>query len=241
MNNFTKYTILLAATSLCGINAANAVEKGKFYASGSYGIGFADKFDYKEPELLDVRKPSNANVFGAAIGYGVTDNIRAELSYNGFHGMKYKSVKPDGVSDEGHVKTQNLSTEQNANAVFLSTFYDIKVNKLKNITPYVGAGIGLSRNKSGNMDFVEKVFNANNEMVETSEIVTENASKKTNSFAWHICTGVNYVVNDKIDLNLVNYKYANLGKAKTMQDENGDILTNKLRVHSINTGITFKF
>ena len=48
MNNFTKYTILMAATSLGAINAANAVEKGKFYASGSYGVGFADKFDYKD-------------------------------------------------------------------------------------------------------------------------------------------------------------------------------------------------
>ena len=62
MNRFIKYTVLLAATSLCGINAANAVEKGKFYASGSYGIGFADKFDYKDEDLA-VKKPSNANVF----------------------------------------------------------------------------------------------------------------------------------------------------------------------------------
>ena len=81
MNNFAKYTILLVATSLCTINDANAVEKGKFYASGSYGVGFADKFDYKDENgEVAVKKPSNANVFGAAIGYGVTDNIRAELS-----------------------------------------------------------------------------------------------------------------------------------------------------------------
>ena len=96
MNNLTKYTILMAATSLCTFNAANAVEKGKFYASGSYGVGFANKFDYKDEDgVLAVKKPSNANVFGLAVGYGVTDNIRAELSYNGFYGMKYEHLSKD--------------------------------------------------------------------------------------------------------------------------------------------------
>ena len=241
MNNFTKHTILLAAISLCGINAANAVEKGKFYASGSYGVGFADKFDYQDEDgELAVKKPSNANFFGAAIGYGVSDNIRAELSYNGFYGMKYKSVQNEKTRNNG-VNQDIWSTKQSANVAFVSAFYDIKFNKLKNITPFIGAGIGISQNKSGNMNVVDKTYGNNGQLTNESAVKTECASKKTNSFAWHVSTGVNYVVNDKIDLNLVNYKYANLGKAKTMQNGNGDILTNKLRVHSVSTGITFKF
>ena len=239
MNNFTKYTVLLAATSLCGINAANAVEKGKFYASGSYGVGFADKFDYKEPELLDVRKPSNANVFGAAVGYGVTDNIRAELSYNGFYGMKYKSVQNKKTEVNG-VNQDIWSTKQSANAAFVSAFYDIKFNKLKNITPFIGAGIGISQNKSGDMNIKTQKFDKDGKLIDGPETVLASSSKKVINFAWHVNTGVNYTVNDKIDLNLVNYKYANLGKAKTLENENG-ILTNKLRVHSVSTGITFKF
>jgi len=242
VNNFIKYTILMAATSLCGINAANAVEKGKFYASGSYGVGFADKFDYNEPELLDVRKPSNANVFGAAVGYGVTDNIRAELSYNGFYGMKYKSIgiKPNNEVS-GDIIQEINSTKQNANAAFVSVFYDIKVNKLKNITPYIGAGIGISQNKSEDMTTVFNTYNSSDSLTESEEEV-DYLSKKTNSFAWHFSAGVNYTVNDKIDLNLINYKYANLGKVKILsKNEEGAVLTNKLKLHTINTGITFKF
>ena len=78
MNRFIKYTVLLAATSLCAFNAANAVEKGKFHASGSYGSGFVEKFDYADADIA-VKNTNNADVFGVAIGYGVTDNIRAGL------------------------------------------------------------------------------------------------------------------------------------------------------------------
>ena len=213
----------------------------KFYTSDSYGPGFVDRFNHNKPRFFAwyIRKPSNAHVFSSAIGYGVSDNIRAELSYESFYGMKYKSVRAVALSDDGYVKTmQELSNKQRANAVFLSTFYDIKDNKLKKFTPYVGAGIGLSHNKSRNIDFVErarkrtvKVLN-NNKMVETSNVVTAN-------LAWHFSAGVNYVVNDKIDL-LFNYKYANLGKANTIPN-NGVFLTNKLRVHIVISGITFKF
>jgi opacity protein-like surface antigen len=147
MNNFTKYTILLAATSLCTINAANAVEKGKFYASGSYGVGFADKFDYKDKDgVLAVKKPSNANVFGAAIGYGVTDNIRAELSYNGFYGMKYKDKYTAPNQDvEGDTKF-DFSQKQTANTIFFNTYYETQ--KFSKIKPYIGGGIGVSVNKA---------------------------------------------------------------------------------------------
>jgi opacity protein-like surface antigen len=223
MNNFTKYTILLAATSLCTFNAANAVEKGKFYASGSYGVGFADKFDYKD-EGLAVKKPSNANVFGAAIGYGVTDNIRAELGYNGFYGMKYKFEDNDLVTH---------SQKVSADALFASAYYDI--SKFDKIKPYVAAGVGIANVKAGD-------FTTSNS-AETN-IDYKKQSKK--QFAWQLGTGVNYIVNDKIDLNLVNYRYSNLGKSvatATSEDQSdaGDTATVKLKVHSISTGITFKF
>lgn len=235
MNNFTKYTILLAATSLCTINAANAVEKGKFYASGSYGVGFADKFDYKDEDLA-VKKPSNANVFGAAIGYGVSDNIRAELSYNGFYGMKYKSVlQISGEYAEGQEILMNYHQKVTANALFASAYYDI--NKFGQIKPYIGAGVGISKVKSGNM------FSKDNQEGEQT-VALEGKSKS--QFAWQLGTGVNYVVNDKIDLNLVNYRYSNLGKVhlkenNTDPDNQIPALNTKLAVHSISTGITFKF
>lgn len=225
MNNFTKYTILLAATSLCATNAANAMEKGKFYTSGSFGLGLADKFDYKDEDgVLPVKKPSNTNVFGTAIGYGVSDNIRAELSYNGFYDMKYKIEDNDLVTH-----SQKIS----ADALFTSAYYDI--NKFGQIKPYVAAGVGIANVKAS--DFT------------TSNPDETNIDYKKQSkmqFAWQLGTGVNYVVNDKIDLNLVNYRYSNLGKSvatTTSEDveDAGDTASVKLKVHSISTGITFKF
>jgi opacity protein-like surface antigen len=233
MNNFTKYTILLAATSLCAINAANAVEKGKFYASGSYGVGFADKFDYKDEDgVLAVKKPSNANVFGLAVGYGVTDNIRAELSYNGFYGMKYKYTQTDEY-EEQEIVQYNYNQKVSANALFISAYYDI--NKFDKIKPYVAAGVGVANVKSGNINILAK----QEDKEDINDVYAEGINKK--QFAWQLGTGVNYVVNDKIDLNLVNYRYSNLGKAVTKADGEDPELKTKLAVHSISTGITFKF
>lgn len=236
MNNFTKYKILLVATSLGAINAANAVEKGKFYASGSYGVGFTYKFDYKDEDgVLAVKKPSNANVFGAAIGYGVSDNIRAELSYNGFYGMKYEHLYKDSEDLKGEINA-TYTQKVTANALFVSAYYDI--NKFGQIKPYVGAGIGIANVKSGDM------FEAISR--EPNQVNQEGKSKF--QFACRLGTGVNYIVNDKIDLNLVNYRYSNLGKAHLKEyiddkDAGANIVAakTKLAVHSVSTGITFKF
>jgi len=71
------------------------------------------------------------------------------------------------------------------------------------------------------------------------DIYAKGTNKK--QFAWQLGTGVNYTVNDKIDLNLVSYRYGNLGKTVTKADSKNPVLKAKLAVHSISTGITFKF
>ena len=241
MNNFTKHTILLAATSLCAINAANAVEKGKFYAAGSYGVGFADRFDYNDA-VLDVKKPSNANVFGLAVGYGVTDNIRAELSYNGFYDMKYKFKKFLDTEDENGEDTKthvDLKEKNTIHAMFASAYYD--VNHFGQIKPYVGAGVGVAhvQSKENNLQEFYKAQEGKQALTKTGEGTFEGSASKT-QFAWQVGAGVNYALSNKVELNLVNYRYTDLGKSVVMEGSIHDNPT-KIRVHSISAGLTYKF
>lgn len=239
--HLTKYIILMAATSLCATNIANAVEKGKFYASGSYGVGFADKFDYND-EDLDVKKPSNASVFSLAVGYGVSDNIRAELSCNGFYGMQYKFKKfLDTVDDNGEdTKTHvDLKEKNTVYAMFASAYYD--VNHFGQIKPYVGAGVGVAhvQSKENNLQEVYMVQGGEEALTKTAEDTFKGSVSKT-QFAWQVGAGVNYALNNKVELNLVNYRYTDLGKSAVME---GSIHDNsiKIRVHSISAGLTYKF
>lgn len=133
-------------------NSANAVGQGEFYTSGSYGIDLADKFNYDD-EFLAAKKPSNANVFGLAVGYGITDNIRAELAYNSFYGMKYKY---DFTANFGSGESAKYSLNQKVavDALFISTYYGI--NKFDNIKPYVGVDVGMANVKAGDINMVTR-------------------------------------------------------------------------------------
>jgi opacity protein-like surface antigen len=221
---------ILAITSVCCSIESNAFEKGKFYISGTYGIGIADKFDYDDKELA-TRRPSKVNVFGLAAGYQFNDNIRAELSYTGFYGLKYKGEKDQGgdfIDPEIYTYTQKTSLD----SLFINTYFDI--NKFGNIKPYITAGIGVARVKVGT------IIAASNR---SNDIAPYADGRNNDQFAWNLGAGINYEINDHIEFNVINYKYNNFGKIKTKEGNANDepALTTKLAIHSVNTGIIFKF
>jgi len=231
--NAVKIILFTVMTNLISLNYVCALEKGNFYISGSYGTGVADKFSYNDEDFAS-KKPSNADVLNFAMGYGITDNIRAEMSYVDFYGLKYKYAKT-GVDEANNLVQYLFNQKVKAEALFISAYYDI--NKFGKVKPYVTVGVGLAKVKAGDINYQINQENSSNRVVG----ILPGLCKK--QFAWQIGTGMNYTVNDKVNISIINYRYNKLGKAKfrNLNEKNAPIISTKLVVHSITTGIIFKF
>ena len=217
------------AICVANYNTANASTDGKAYIAGSYGIGVANKFNY-DPDLT-IERPKNSQIFGVAFGYQFNDNIRAELAVNNFNNFKYKNYNQLDDEDGNH-QDNYFYQKISSNSLFANFYYD--VNKFEKFKPYLSIGVGVSQNKSGN--FNRKAID--NGEIEDNHTLYQKSSKK--QFAWNVGAGISYEVNNKVTLDLVNYKYYDLGKTSTKPDEVGDSMKSKLKVHSITTGIRIK-
>ena len=199
-------------------------EEGKAYVAGNFGVGIsAKKFDY-DPEHNDIdpTKLKNSMNFGVALGYKITDHVRAELAINRFQNFKYQAA------DKLNTDT-TYSQKISSTSAFINGYYDIK--EMNGFMPYITAGVGFSKNKAG--DFSTNVKNVTPEIDPKGKTQTE--------FGWNAGVGIAYNLNERITLDLLNYKYYDLGKVSTENDVAGEASVGKLKVHSINTGIRIKF
>ena len=221
--------IFTISISIYGIaNAANNKQtNSKVYVGANYGVGIANKFDYDEE--LDTVRPKNSRIFGLSLGYKFNDNIRAELAFNRFHKFKYENNDCE-KDPEGTVARNHYNQKISSNNLFANFYFD--VNKFGQFTPYLNAGFGISKNKAG--DFTNFAYEEGGNPG-TREVYYKKNSKS--KFAWNIGAGIAYNVNNKVSLDLINYKYYNLGQVATEKDEDGDYFKSNLKVHNVSTGI----
>ena len=220
MTKFNK--LLLGAVALYAFSLLtfSHAEEGNSYVSGSVGIGKTIGFINKDKDY-DEGKISKGNIYGVAVGRSFTPNLRAELTANFFRELRY-SHEENGIK-----QSQSFSSD----AIFANMYFDIK--EVNSFTPYVGLGIGLAKNETGNL--------LSKEEKENDTVIY--GKSKTN-FAWQFGAGISYNLNEKITLDILNYKYYNLGSITTAKDDRlpGDgTLKNKLKIHSFSTGIRLKF
>ena len=121
------------------------------------------------------------------------------------------------------------SQKISSTSAFINGYYDIK--EMNGFMPYITAGVGFSKNKAG--DFSTNVKN--------KAPVIDPKGKAQTEFGWNAGVGIAYNLNERITLDLLNYKYYDLGKVSTDKDDGGEASVGKLKVHSINTGIRIKF
>ncbi len=225
MTKFNK--LLLGAVALYAFSPLTFSngEEGKAYISGSVGLSMpAKKFDYDAEDNnmhFDPVKLKNSMNFGAAVGYKLSDNFRTELAFNHFNNFKFHANDKSGDS----TYKQKISST----SAFINGYYDIK--EINGFMPYITAGFSFSENKAG--DFIVHP--------NAGEPVSNPKGKTQTEFGWNAGLGVAYNINEKITLDLINYKYYDLGKLTTGKDDDGDAYGGKLRVHSLNTGIRIKF
>ena len=172
--------------------------KGGISKSMDTGVIFGDagggQFDIKDNDL------GTGYVFGFSVGKYITNNFRVELEASQRGGLEYDTEyasEPNlGTTTKADIKTQSI---------FINGFYDFEsfaiINSL--VTPYIGGGIGISKNKMGVV----------------TEVTPENEvayldGNKVSQFSYKLAAGTLVSLTESLSLD-INYQYIDLGSFKS--------------------------
>jgi opacity protein-like surface antigen len=198
-----------------------SVSPSGLYLRGDIGIGIQNIGRYTQDDVVQAGGTFNTPIHnnpvfvGAGIGYRFNNWLRFDLT------GEYRSKSGIGVNDrlsfQGFTQIDQLNTYRAdlssvvglANAyVDLGTFCALGC-----LTPYVGAGIGVTRNEiSGLSDQGVQTFPLLGGGSAPTAGYASNASKT--NVAWALMAGVGYEINKNLTLEL-GYRYLNLGKAQS--------------------------
>ena len=138
------------------------------------------------------------SAFGFSVGKYLNDNFRLEL----------EAIKRTGYEFDArfvNFPTNTLEAKIETHALFINGFYDFQPFTMSNtaITPYLGGGVGISRNKMGTI--MEHRFGLTNGVT--------NDGNTINQFAYKLSAGTLVSITEQLSLD-VNYQYVNLGAFK---------------------------
>jgi len=158
---------------------------------------------------LDKGGFGSSSLFGGGVGYQVNHWLRGDLTveYRGkssFHALdRYEVAAPAswGTNDYRAKKSEWL--------VLANAYADL--GNFRGISPYVGAGIGFSRNTISQFNDVNVVTGGGGYAGTDSEW----------NFAWALHAGLGYEITDRATIDL-GYSFVYLGDGKTGQAHNYD-------------------
>jgi opacity protein-like surface antigen len=175
----------------------------------------------------DLRSNQNEDLgtgsaFGFSVGKYLTNSFRLELEAIKRTGYEFDArcttICGTGVKDKAKIQTE---------ALFINGFYDFQPFTMSNtaITPYLGGGVGISRNKMGT-----DVFHAHG----VPNGLTINGDT-INQFAYKLAAGTLISLTQQLSLD-VNYQYVNLGAFKGGTERINDDRTTVILQRGINGG-----
>ena len=171
------------------INAKGGVSK-----SFNTGVTSITTLTFQNEDL------GSGTAFGISLGKYLSDNSRLELEAIKRIGYDFDTnVSTPGFthfSDKAKIQTETL---------FINGFYDFQLFTVRNvlITPYIGGGVGISRNKIGtDATYHNGIF---------SGISFD--GNTINQFAYKLSAGTLFSLTEQLSLD-VNYQYVNLGSFK---------------------------
>ena len=137
------------------------------------------------------------SAFGFSVGKYLTDSFRLEL----------EAIKRTGYAYDARYTAFPTFTEEakiQTEALFINSFYDFQPFSLKStsITPYLGGGVGISRNKMGT-----DVRHSNGVPIQAIDGDT------ISQFAYKLSAGTLVSLTEQLSLDM-NYQYVNLGHLK---------------------------
>ena len=180
-----------------------------------------------------------APLFGLGIGYTINNWLRVDVTgeYRGkanFHGMDVGALPGGGFASDRYVGSKSEWLVLLNGYVDLGTWW--------NITPFVGGGVGMSRNTISNFGDFSTCINS---LACSGSDAYANSASKWN-FAWALHAGLAYQIwrNATIEL---SYRYVDLGDARS-----GDLIVfdgtnnfynpmefNHLTSHDVRLGMRF--
>ena len=186
-------------------------------------------FTYQNEDL------GTGSAFGFSVGIYLTNSFRLELEAIKRTGYEFDAryIAFPEFSEEAKIQTE---------ALFINGFYDFQPFSIRNtsITPYLGGGLGISRNKRGTV-FSYTNGLANGQTTDGNTI---------NQFAYKLSAGTLVSLTDKLSLD-VNYQYVDLGafKGGTGVYREGVLISNlqrgtnggEIKTQELMVGLQYKF
>lgn len=158
---------------------------------------------------------------GVGIGYRVNDLLRLDTN---FEYRAQRTLKAKEWSDFGSTSYNGDLTSY----VFMTNAY-LDLGTFRSITPYVGAGAGLSLNRIDNTQILTRYGPAGV------------ANRRDWQFAWALHAGVGIELNDNLTLD-VGYSYTDLGNIHATRTQTGSRFIFKgLHSHDIKIGLRYAF
>lgn len=182
-------------------------------------IGFSnqkvkDRDYYSYPQLLSLNQSNSfdsGGIFGVGVGYQFNNWFRADVTgqYRGnanFHGLDLTSYPDTGTVQRG---SDVYSANKSEWVVMANAYVDLGTWWC--VTPFIGAGVGASRNTISN--FTDIGANGTAAFGTVPGVASAQSNSKWN-LAWALHTGVAYKVTPNMSVEL-GYSYMNLGDAVT--------------------------
>ena len=246
MKNISKQVLALAATTMLSYGAIQgAAAQDGYYVKGEVGVAM--------PKKIDSQKLKKSAIFGIEGGYKMNENFRFGLGIGLINNIKPKDV--------------DLGTKAKINSLILETnaYYDIA--DFNGFTPYLTAGVGVSRNKLKLTDSstptptptptptnVVLPVNANtatftgpsNKPSTVTPLASNgggggsqgSTSKSLKKTGFAWNVGLGAMYNISSDFGVdLAYRYRDLGKVKF--NDKGD--SKKLKSHNVTVGVVYKF
>lgn len=217
---------------------------GGWYLRGAIGmsnqkLGHMDYQYFNTPgyssEWLDKGGFSSAPTFSVGAGYQFNDWFRADLTGQYRGAADFSALQRFTNLDTTAVSTDAYTAKKHE-WVFLANGY-VDLGNYHGLMPYLGAGIGASRNTITN-------FNDTNAIDGGGGYA---GSASTWNFAWALHAGVGFKVTENLIFDL-GYSYMDLGNAKTGTAYNYDPAFSRpndgfqfkhLTSHDINFGLRY--
>jgi opacity protein-like surface antigen len=211
---------------------------GGWYLRGYIGMTNQHFRGLTSPEIeaapnhvwLDPGGFASAPLFGGGVGYQLNDWLRGDVTveYRGKAAFRALDSHDDGFNDYSAKKSELL---------FLANAY-ADLGEYHGITPYVGAGIGTSRNTISHFNDVNIATNGGG----------FSATNSVWQFAWALHAGLGYKVSDRATIDL-GYSFTHLGNARTGTLQNYDpaepdfepITFRRLYSHDFKLGLRYAF
>jgi len=175
-------------------------------ASKTFNTGVTSFVDTGALVTLQNEDLGTGSAFGFSVGKYLTDSFRLEL----------EAIKRTGYDFDVNVSTAGFTqfsekAKIQTEALFINGFYDFQLFSIRNtaITPYLGGGVGISRNKMGT---IEDNING----IPTGLTFDGNT---INQFAYKLSAGTLVSLTEQLSLD-VNYQYVNLGAFKSGTEVN---------------------